>query len=471
MNPRARVLVIIVTWNKKSYVLDLLASVSRLSCTDQQLDILVVDNASSDGTVAAVKRQYPHVRIMANKENLGGCGGFNTGLSWAFAQPEEKYEYLWLLDNDVQVHQQALSELARILDRNPLVAVAGSTMMQLTVPWRINEMGAGVDRDSGSLLLYRHCEDVSDLKSRPLSELLGAEIDLTPPGREGKPWQRVEYVAAASLLVRASVARQAGLWEDFFIHFDDVEWCLRIGDMGHGIAVSYRSLIWHLPAENKVPSWTLYYDNRNILYLLEKHGNPGAVARTKRRILKKSLYYALLGKNDLSRLHLEALEDFSRGKTGKKRIRLEDCYLNSRELRDLVGSLEGKSVLLPWTVDPEKFGLGGLCEQAAGHQGVHIDVLLPGDGREKNDVPCPGWTGSVVCLSTIPWIKFLRLWRLRNRYDIVLLSDHTPVPMLSWLGGKLLFMNLEGGSLRPSPSLPGVLRQVWRIVRCGLSGF
>ena len=56
----------------------------------------------------------------------------------------------------------------------------------------------------------------------------------------------VDYVAAGSLLIRADVAKQAGIWRDYFIHFDDVEWCLRIGKMGHRVLASAKSLIWHL---------------------------------------------------------------------------------------------------------------------------------------------------------------------------------------------------------------------------------
>jgi len=168
--------VIIVTWNKKNYVIDLLRSLEALNYAHDRLDVLVVDNASSDGTVEALKADFPAIQLLENKENLGGTGGFNTGLQWAAGQPPDAYDYLWLLDNDVQVHQDALLELVAILDTHKDVAVAGSTMMQLDFPWRINEMGAYVDRGCGRLLFNQHLQEIPSLQGRPVAALTALSI-------------------------------------------------------------------------------------------------------------------------------------------------------------------------------------------------------------------------------------------------------------------------------------------------------
>ncbi|MEE4239858.1 MAG: glycosyltransferase family 2 protein, partial [Desulfopila sp.] len=248
MTQYPKVLIIIVTWNKQKYIIDLLGSLGRLHYAEEKTDIVVVDNASTDDTVALIRRDFPRVKLIVNSENLGGTGGFNTGLSYAFDQPDGRYDYLWLLDNDVLVHPDALLELVTILEREPDIAVAGSTMMQLDRPWRINEMGSGVDLERGRLLHNLHLEDVEELKGKSVQEMQQEKIDLSELLRQDRSWMDVEYVAAASLVIRASVARKAGLWEDYFIHYDDVEWCLRIARMGYGIVVSARSLIWHVSA-------------------------------------------------------------------------------------------------------------------------------------------------------------------------------------------------------------------------------
>ena len=124
MKSSANILIIIVTWNKKDYVIDLLNSLSAITFPGDQLDILVIDNASNDGTVEALESQFDDIQIIRNAENIGGTGGFNTGLAWAFEQAESRYDYLWLLDNDVVVHQNALTELVALLDKDPDIAIA-----------------------------------------------------------------------------------------------------------------------------------------------------------------------------------------------------------------------------------------------------------------------------------------------------------------------------------------------------------
>jgi len=264
------ILIIIVTWNKKNYVLELLDSVATLAGSDYSIDIVVVDNASEDGTVEVIKEQYPQVKLICNSENIGGTGGFNTGLKWAFEN--EKYEYLWLLDNDVVVHKNALVELVSVLEINKDIAIAGSTMMQLDFPHKINEIGAFIDRTNGQIKLNRHLETIPAWQGNSAQELLNKDVDLSKQLSSCLSYMDVDYVAAASLLIRANVAKEAGLWRDYFIHFDDIEWCLRIADMGHRVVVSSKSLIWHLSAVAKISTWILYYDNRNVLDLLENHG-------------------------------------------------------------------------------------------------------------------------------------------------------------------------------------------------------
>ncbi len=459
------VLVIIVTWNKKSFVVDLLNSLQKLSYPVERLDILVVDNASSDGTANVLKSDFPHVHVIENSENLGGTGGFNTGLQYAFEQPDGKYEYLWLLDNDVQVHYNALSELVTLLEAEQDVAIAGSTMMQLTTPWRINEMGAYVDLGRGRLELNRHQEDVFGLQGKTLEDLHETDIDLSEHLKHCRPSMDVEYIAAASLVIRAQVAQKAGLWDDYFIHYDDVEWCLRIAHMGYRIMVSARSLIWHLPAEYKIPTWVLYYDNRNVLYMLEKHAAPGSVKGTRRWIQKKSLYYTLLGKSDLARLHLEALEDYQKGITGKKDIVLDDCYFSLSELEKLLQKEEVRRILIPWTVNLQASNLQKtLAKAMKTRSDLHVDYLAPPPFlKDALRYQLPG-AGSVH----VPTGRIRRLYsylRLRNHYDLVFQSDYQPILPLNLVAKKILFVNYEGLSLRQRPSLKSIVmffKSLWK---------
>ncbi len=460
-----KVLVIIVTWNKKDYVINLLDSLLDMDYPKEAMEILVVDNASTDGTAEAIKARKDNINIICNRENLGGTGGFNTGLSWAFSQPAEKYDYLWLLDNDVLVHKHALSALVQILSKHSDVAVAGSTMMQLDYPWKINEMGAGVDLEHGRLKLNRHFQEIDSWKNIPVERLRSQDIDISLQLDNCPKWMKVDYVAAASLLIRSHVARKAGLWEDYFLHFDDVEWCLRIAKMGEKVVVSAQSIIWHLSAFSKVPSWVLYYDNRNVLYLLEKHGTPGSISKTRRWIQMKSLYYAVLGKFDLSKLHIEALRDYRLRVMGKKNIQLDEGYGKLNEIEKTLSDPSIKQVLIPWTLEDSAPALLQAFRRVANNKSApNIDVLLSPYLQTAPRLAELA-TADPMVLPKNRVLRLIKYFLLRGRYDLVLQSDYQPVPALSWVGGKVLFTNNEYFSIRDRPRISQVFKTLWEAIR------
>lgn len=471
MNSSIKILVIIVTWNKKEYVIDLLNSLARIDFPRDKLNVVVVDNASNDGTVEAISQQFSEVSIIQNPENLGGTGGFNTGLAWAFDRPEGEYDYIWLLDNDVVVHRNALGELVNVLEQNPDVAVAGSTMMQLDYPWRINEMGAFVDRNNGSLVLNRHFEEVPGWRGNyKFDDLLQREIDLSESLTHCQPLMDVDYVAAASLLIRAPVAKEAGLWMDFFIHFDDVEWCLRIAEMGHRIVVSSRSLIWHLSAIAKVPSWVLYYDNRNVLFLLEKHSGMAAVRSTSHYILKKSLYYCLLGKKDLADLHIEAVMDYLNKISGKKDIKLNNESISLSQFSSVLENKDIKKVLIPWTIDLQGAGIQTAIVKAMKQRSdLSVYYLQPpaNSGFSERRMQLPGAIPISVSSFSL-WGLIQYYFLLKGQFDIVLQSDYQIIIPLSWLGRENIFMNYESFCRRRKPELRGVIKHLLTLMKIRL---
>lgn len=459
---RAKILIIIVTWNKKDYVIELLNSLVSITYPTELLDIVVVDNASDDGTVPALKHLFPAITLIQNTENLGGTGGFNTGLTWAFTQPDGQYDYLWLLDNDVVVHQNALSELVKTLEQNPDAAVAGSTMLQLDFPWQINEMGAFIDRGRGTLVLNRHFEQVPGWREKPLADLLKQEVDLTRLLSYCQPTMDVDYVAAASLLIRAPIAKQTGLWLDFFIHFDDVEWCLRIAKSGQRILVAANSLIWHLSAAAKVPSWILYYDNRNVLYLLEKHSDTHAVKGTVKFIAKKALYYALLGKMDLAQLHLDGIEDYKNRITGKKTITLTGITKPIEQLDTIFTEPTIKRILISCTIKTQATSMQSQLVKAM-KQRPDLTVSYLFVPHNHFPIQIPGAITIAVSKNIVK--RYWHYFKLRGQFDLVLQSDYQAILPLSWLGREVIFVNDETYCRRPKPSyqsIKAIFPRIWR---------
>lgn len=453
-----KVLIIIVTWNKEAYVLNLLRSLQTLVYPRDSIEIIVVDNASTDNTVKAITDLYNDVTVICNAENLGGTGGFNTGLKWAFDQPDGKFDYLWLLDNDVVVNRNALVELVNLLESNEDAAVAGSTMMQQDYPWRINEVGSFYNRYTGELILNLHLTDIQPWRGRAVEDMLTDKCDLSHFIPDYHPYLDVDYVAAASLLVRADVAKKAGVWNDFFIHFDDVEWCLRISGMGYRILVSCSSLIWHMSSVVKVPTWVVYYDCRNALSVLQNYAvDERCVAKAVRRQLLKSLYFAMLGRNELADLILNAVDDFREGRLGKKDIRLSPMINHHRQSLDDFPFMapEIKRILVSWNVNLYATGLQEILVRTHKKRPeLSIDFLTFPGGDAVYQFP----SANMVSLSGNRILRMIQYYRLRGQYDLVIQSDYKRSIFLSWLKAKVMFLNNENYCIRSAPAFTGLFR-------------
>lgn len=464
VNYARMILIIIVTWNKKEYVLDLLRSVQEISYPGEAIDILVVDNNSRDGTADAIASRYPDVHILRNPENLGGTGGFNAGLQWAFDQDASRYDYFWLLDNDVVVHHRALRELVGVLEENKNAGVAGSTMMQLDYPWRINETGASVNLRYGNLVLNNHRREISCWEHQPVQKLRFSPNNIATFLNYPDDFMEVDYVAAASLLVRADTAKNAGLWLNFFIHYDDVEWCLRISRMGYRILVSFNSIIWHLSAVGKVPTWIQYYDSRNALYLLKAHGNGEKTLRGAiRRVLVKALYYVLVGKPELGRMHLMAVDDFNKGRMGEKTLISDIPYSEFSELDSILSDPAIMKILLPWTIRSDEMGELMKCLEKHLHNRSELRL----DYLSQPDKPTsPGFHGvkyrTLSMSKPLGWVRFLSSYRF---YDLVIQSDYKLLPELSFAGKKTLFVNRSGFHKKTTPDLVFIFKFVKAVFR------
>ena len=122
-------LAIICNYNRKTDVANLIKSLQQQD--SQFFDVLVVDNASTDESIAYLKDIYPSINFIQNSENLGGSGGFNTGLRYCL---KHNYEYFILLDSDITLKTNCLSELRKTLLSNNANGVIGAKILFMNTP-------------------------------------------------------------------------------------------------------------------------------------------------------------------------------------------------------------------------------------------------------------------------------------------------------------------------------------------------
>lgn len=294
---------VIVTWNKVADVVHLLDSLHLIVSGNAGLNIVVVDNASTDGSAEAIRNHPLPVTLLENQENLGGTGGFNTGIRYALELPDQ--EFIWLLDNDVEVASDTLDLLVEAMTRDPSIGVAGSCILSPEDRTVIVEAGGFVDRRSGTWVPNHRYQPHTPFKGKKLVEA-------------------VHYVPACSALVRVSAMRRIGILDErFFLHWDDIDFCARVREAGYRVVSVLDSPAYH-GAEKGHSSMTLYYDFRNALLYFGKHASGAPLLNTYLNVLGSYLssffYLRLLGKRTLAVYLGDACRDFFAGRFGRADI-------------------------------------------------------------------------------------------------------------------------------------------------------
>ncbi len=292
-----KVAIVIVNWNKKDYIVKLLQSLQNISYDNHE--IIVVDNASTDGSVEAIKRRFPEVTLLVNKENLGGTGGFNTGMRYALLEKTD-CKYIWLLDNDAEVDRDTLKELVDVMENDTQIGIVGSRILDPLNRKITVEAGAFVRRDIiGVIPLYRNVNVNFEKKI--------IEVD---------------YVAICSALIRVSALKKVGLMDErFFIFWDDMEWGLRFKKKGYKVVCALNSIVFHPPfTEKRNPVMDFYYGIRNALITYSKHTGPIKrlliFYRYMRTLTKTMIFLGCYGRADLMRMTIQSLIDFIIGDLG-----------------------------------------------------------------------------------------------------------------------------------------------------------
>jgi GT2 family glycosyltransferase len=215
-----RVILLILTWNRRDDVLRCVASLPRL--TYPNLTPVVIDNASQDDSVAALRARHPALTILENRRNLGYAGGNNAGIRWALGQGAD---YVQLINSDTEVTPDMTGELVRVAESDPRIAVVGCRNILMEDPTRL--WGAYSTLTYGPFLVR--------------SDGAGAADE---PRWHGV--RDVDAVIGNGYLWRRAALGDVGLLdESFFGYHEDVEWCARARQRGWRVVYAGGAAIVH----------------------------------------------------------------------------------------------------------------------------------------------------------------------------------------------------------------------------------
>lgn len=241
--------VFICNFNGRDWVIKCINSL--LQQTEKDYDVYVVDNASTDGTVEAVKNTFGDgVCCLSNPENLGGAGGFDRGLKYGL---EQDYEYIVLLDNDIVLEEHCLENMKAYLDQHLDVGIVGSKVMVMDNPNMIQDYGNYLDFN-----IYREKNGYAWKE----------DSDELPEVNE------CDYVPSCAIMIRSSMLRVSGTMPaDNFIYYDDIELSHKMRLHNWKVVALSDVKVWHKGGFNKGVKNTFarYYFCRNRFNFFAKY--------------------------------------------------------------------------------------------------------------------------------------------------------------------------------------------------------
>lgn len=215
------VVVVVLTWNGRDLTLDCLRSLEAV--TTPNVRRMVVDNASSDGTVEAIHARYgDRVEVVVNASNLGYAGGNNVGIKKAL---DDGARFVLLLNNDTTVSPTFVDELMRAAQENDAIGVAAPKIYYAEPPNRIWYAG-------GEISLWRGTARHIGIR----------QLDR---GQHDRP-RDVDYASGCALLARREVFERAGLLDESYrAYFEDADLCMRAARAGYRIRYVPTAQVWH----------------------------------------------------------------------------------------------------------------------------------------------------------------------------------------------------------------------------------
>jgi hypothetical protein len=253
--------IILLNWNGKKDTLECLSSLQKVDYPHFQT--LIVDNGSTDDSVAAIQEAYPNIPLLKTKANLGFAGGNNKGIEWAL---KENAEWILLLNNDTVVAPDLLKAFLSESAKQPKAKILGAKILRYQQRNVIDHLGGFWNSDK-------------------------AEFDSPDSGKKDHPHFNmipVDYVCGAALFMHRSVPETIGLLEaKFFLFWEETDFCYRARRAGFEVWTAPAAKILHKVSSSFTGGkpHTQYFYWRSRLLWLERNCTPKEKKRIYRRII------------------------------------------------------------------------------------------------------------------------------------------------------------------------------------------
>jgi GT2 family glycosyltransferase len=228
-----KVTIIIVGYNSWHYLQENLASLEFLK-EDKDVEILYVDNGSTDETISAIEYSYPNVRMICCMDNNGVAAAKNIGIVNALPS-----EYLLFLDSDTVFNQSAYEAMIAYMDENPDVGLCSC---------KLRGQSGEIQQSCRRFPRIRHIVKayIHDVSLRCNMELFKKDYQATIYDMNQTEPFEVDYTIGACHLIRRTAQIAVGFWDEkFFFGLDDADFCFRMKREGYKVVCIPQVCIQH----------------------------------------------------------------------------------------------------------------------------------------------------------------------------------------------------------------------------------
>jgi GT2 family glycosyltransferase len=293
-----RIFCVILNTNRRDDTLACLASLN--ANTFANVKALVLDNASKDGSVEAIRSAYPEAEIIALSQNLGYAGNNNVGIRAALKRDAD---WVLVLNEDTILDPECLAHLVAVGESDPSIGIVGPMVYHFDKPDVIQSAGGK---------LGPHWESVH------LSENQREQGEFLLP-------HEVDWISGCGIMVRRGVIENQGVIDErYFYYWEETEWCIRAAKGGWRIVHVPQAKLWHKGVQSDYqpnPQIT-YYSTRNRLLTLSKHGAPASMqlvawVQFARTLASWTIRPKWRGKREHRNAMCKGISDYLRGRWGQ----------------------------------------------------------------------------------------------------------------------------------------------------------
>jgi GT2 family glycosyltransferase len=281
--------IIVVNWKQYELTSKCLLSINKTRY--KNFEIILVDNESNIEKLKNLVNNFETIKVFQNESNIGFGAANNQAINYAI---QNNFEYLMLLNNDTEVDENYIDPLINTIDKNDKIGAVQPKIMNYNNKDSVWSAGGNINNFFG----YTYT-----------NKILNKNLKL-------------DWITGCCILLKIDLIKKVGLFdENFFAYYEDVDWSLRIKDLGYSLKLVNSSLVYHHGSkssevssfEGNLSPKVHYLNFKNHVYLLRKHINKfnflGVILYQLIKLFSYSIYFILRFRFNKLRMIYKGIND------------------------------------------------------------------------------------------------------------------------------------------------------------------